>query len=108
MKTIEKLKSAKRFGPRYGKRLKLRVAKIEEESRKIHKCPYCNYKAVKRVGVGIWFCRKCKAKFTGKAYSVEKKISFEEKLIKEEGIEKEKRGEEISSLNKKEGQKAVI
>jgi ribosomal protein L37AE/L43A len=27
---------------------------------------------VKRVAVGIWFCKKCKAKFTGKAYTLAK------------------------------------
>ena len=100
MKTAENLGSVKRFGARYGRKLKVRFSKIETEQRKLHKCPYCNKIAVKRIAVGIWFCRKCKAKFTGKAYSVEKKIITkeakvfeEEPQIVQEGLEK---AEEIS------------
>ena len=84
MVQIEKAKTTRRFGPRYGRTVKFKLAKIEEEQRKKHKCPYCHKTSVKRVAVGIWFCKKCKTKFTGKAYSVTDKISFEEKT-KEEG-----------------------
>jgi large subunit ribosomal protein L37Ae len=69
--------SAKRFGPRYGRTNKEKFSKIENEQRKLHKCPYCSYTQVKRVAVGIWQCRKCNARFTGGAYSIEKK-TFEE------------------------------
>ena len=87
MKTAENLGSVKRFGARYGRKLKVRFSKIETEQRKLHKCPYCSKVAVKRVAVGIWFCRKCKAKFTGKAYSVSKKIITKEaKVFEEEPI----------------------
>ena len=80
MKTEEKvgLGSVKRFGARYGRKLKVKFSKIETEQRKFHKCPYCNKTAVKRVAVGIWNCKKCNAKFTGKAYSVSKKIITKE------------------------------
>ena len=86
MKSEEKVHgSVKRFGARYGRKLKLKFSKIEFEQRKLHKCPYCSKTAVKRVAVGIWNCRKCKAKFTGKAYSVAKKIITKEgKIIEEE------------------------
>ena len=86
MKTEEKsgLGSVKRFGARYGRKLKIKFSKIETEQRKFHKCPYCNKIAVKRVAVGIWNCKKCKAKFTGKAYSVSKKILTKEAKIFEE------------------------
>lgn len=85
MSEIKKLKSAKRFGARYGRRVKERFAEIEKEQRKLHKCPYCNNVKVKRIAVGIWYCRKCKAKFTGKAYTIKEKIIVEEepKLEKE-------------------------
>ena len=79
MAEIEKYKSVKRFGARYGRRLKERFGKIELEQRKKQKCPYCSAPKVKRIAVGIWECRKCKTKFTGKAYSVSKKI-----IVKEE------------------------
>ena len=86
MKTEEKLGSVKRFGARYGRKLKLKFSKIEAEQRKLHKCPYCNKTAVKRIAVGIWNCKKCNAKFTGKAYSVSKKIITKEaqEMIEEE------------------------
>ena len=86
MKTEQKtgLGSAKRFGARYGRKPKLKFSKIETEQRKLHKCPYCNKVAVKRIAMGIWNCRKCKAKFTGKAYSVSKKIIVKEAKVFEE------------------------
>ena len=84
MKIKEKLGSAKRFGPRYGRKTKEKFAKIEKEQRKLHKCPYCNNVKVKRVAVGIWHCRKCNAKFAGKAYSVKKKILTKEELFEGE------------------------
>ena len=78
------LGSVKRFGARYGRKPKIRFSKIETEQRKLHKCPYCSKIAVKRVAVGIWKCKKCDAKFTGKAYSVLKKIITKEGKIAEE------------------------
>ena len=78
-KLIEKLGSAKRFGPRYGRKPKHTFAKIEKEQRKLHKCPYCNAIKVKRAAVGIWHCRKCNAEFTGKAYTIKKALILENK-----------------------------
>jgi large subunit ribosomal protein L37Ae len=69
----EKLTSVKRFGTRYGRTLKLKYGQIETEQRKKHKCPYCSNPAVKRIAAGIWECKKCKIKFTGKAYTIAKK-----------------------------------
>jgi len=83
MAEIAKIGSTKRFGARYGRKVKYRFGVIENEQRKLHKCPYCNALKVKRVAYGIWQCKKCDAKFTGKAYSVEKKITFEEGEAKE-------------------------
>lgn len=65
----KKLGSVKRFGPRYGRKGKHKLAAIEAEQRKSHKCPYCNREKVKRAVAGVWICMKCGAKFTGKAYS---------------------------------------
>ena len=92
----EKLGSVKRFGARYGRKTKLKFSKIEAEQRKFHKCPYCSKTAVKRVAVGIWHCRKCNAKFTGKAYSITKKITAKEAPeIAEELVIAEEEMEEI-------------
>lgn len=89
--TEEKLGSVKRFGARYGRKPKLKFSKIEAEQRKLHKCPYCSKVAVKRIAAGIWNCRKCSAKFTGRAYSISKKITAKEaaEIIEEPIIEKE-------------------
>ncbi len=72
MAKIKGLGSIKRFGPRYGRTVKLKLAKVEKEQRKKHKCPYCNSMQVKRITAGIWSCKKCNAKFTGKAYTIAK------------------------------------
>ncbi len=66
----EVYKSTKKFGTRYGRKLKERFGKVESEQRKKHTCPYCRKQSVKRVAVGIWNCNKCDKKFTGRAYSV--------------------------------------
>ena len=74
----KKLGNIKRFGARYGRRPKLKYGTIEIEQRKKHKCPYCNNIQVKRIAAGIWECRKCNSKFTGKAYTISRKIITEE------------------------------
>jgi large subunit ribosomal protein L37Ae len=66
---LKKLASAGRFGARYGRRIKERLLNSEISQRAKHKCPYCLKVNVKRVSTGIWECRSCSAKFTGKAYS---------------------------------------
>jgi len=86
MAVVQKLGSVKRFGPRYGRSIKYKLAKIEAIQKGKHQCPYCHNLKAKRLSVGIWNCRKCGAKFTGKAYSV-KKIVTEE--IEEETEKKE-------------------
>ena len=75
--------SVKRFGARYGRKPKLKFSQVEAEQRKLHKCPYCSKVAVKRVSLGIWQCRKCDAKFTGKAYSLSKSFITKETIQEE-------------------------
>lgn len=64
------LKSAGRFGARYGKRLKSKLLSVETEQKKKQICPYCSRPAAKRLAPGIWLCKKCGMKFTGHAYMV--------------------------------------
>jgi large subunit ribosomal protein L37Ae len=64
--------SAKRYGTRYGRALREKIGIIEKEQRKLYQCPYCNHKKVKRTALGIWQCRKCNAKFAGRAYEIAK------------------------------------
>ena len=66
----KKHRAVKRFGARYGRRVRKSVAVIESAKRSSNKCPYCNKKSVKRLATGIWECGKCNAKFTGKAYII--------------------------------------
>jgi large subunit ribosomal protein L37Ae len=63
-------RSAGRFGPRYGRVGRKRVADIEEEMNDDHECPDCGDKKVSRTDTGIWECGKCGYRFTGGAYSV--------------------------------------
>ena len=85
MKKEVKLGSVKRFGARYGRKPKLKFSKIEAEQRKLHKCPYCSKISVKRLAMGIWQCRKCSAKFSGKAYSISKPLIIKEGMDSEIG-----------------------
>ncbi len=64
----KKVKSAGRFGARYGKRIRQLVVDIEQKQKAKHQCPYCSKYSIKRLAVGIFQCKKCDAKFTGKAY----------------------------------------
>jgi large subunit ribosomal protein L37Ae len=84
--------SVKRYGPRYGRRVKHKLAKIEAVQKGKQKCPYCSAERVKRLSTGIWICRKCDSKFTGKAYSIKKIIIKEE----EEKAPESKAEEEVA------------
>ena len=69
-KKSEEYMLTKKFGPRYGRKVRERFSQVEDLQRGKHKCPYCNKLAVKRLAIGIWHCTKCDAKFTGKAYTL--------------------------------------
>ena len=80
MAEAKKGSSVKRFGARYGTRVRARLAAIEDLYRgKKHKCPYCNYTQVKRQAAGIWHCSKCSSTYTSRAYSSEKAAAIFEK-----------------------------
>ncbi len=71
--------TTRRLGSRYGRTTRAKLGKIEEMQKKKYKCPYCQFKKVKRLSVGIWQCEKCKAKFTSKAYFVDKMPKIKER-----------------------------
>lgn len=81
--------SAKRYGVRYGRKNREKIGKIEQEARDSNKCPYCHYEGkVSRLAAGIYFCKKCSSKFTGRAYVIGKrveadtlKVEAEEKMV---------------------------
>ncbi len=100
----EKLKSIRRFGPRYGRTPKHRFGKIEEAQRKYHKCAYCSKMGVKRIAMGIWHCEKCGVKFTGRAYLPGKKRAVKD--IGEVAYEDDTTGfDEVSSSEEVEEEK---
>lgn len=66
--------SVKRFGARYGRSVKNKIAILEKESKPDQLCPYCKNKKAKRIAFGIFSCKKCNAKFTSKAYIVDPKM----------------------------------
>jgi large subunit ribosomal protein L37Ae len=68
----KQLGSIKRFGTRYGRTNKHKLAAIENEQKRAHACPVCHYDKVTRLSNGIWTCTKCKAKFTSRAYAITK------------------------------------
>jgi large subunit ribosomal protein L37Ae len=63
--------SAGRFGARYGRVSRRRVAEIEEQMRDSHVCPDCGADKVDRQGTGIWECKRCGYTFTGGTYRPE-------------------------------------
>mgnify|MGYP006309687001 CR=1 FL=1 len=63
--------SAGRFGARYGRLARRRVAEIEADMHADHVCPECGSAAVDRQGSGIWECDACGYTFTGGAYRPE-------------------------------------
>ncbi len=64
-------RSAGRFGTRYGRKDRKLIADIEEKMHMGHKCVSCARPTVKRVGTGIWKCRKCGYTFAGGTYMPE-------------------------------------
>ena len=68
MSGTKKVRSAGRFGARYGLKLRKKIIEIENVQRKKHICPECKNKTLKRIASGIWQCKKCGNKIAGKAY----------------------------------------
>ena len=87
--------SVRRFGPRYGRKIRFKLSQIEAVYHSKHKCPYCLYAKVERLAVGIWHCCKCDAKFSGKAYSpLHEKLVTEKKHAPAEEVAEEIKEEE--------------
>ena len=77
-KMVQKHGSTRRFGARYGRRVRDRLGSIEKTLRSNHQCPYCKAKSAKREAAGIWNCKKCGAKFSAKAYTAKTERVVEE------------------------------
>jgi len=70
MVKTKKVKSAGRFGTRYGKTVRDKLVKVETKQRVKQKCPFCDKEGVKRLSGGIWQCvrKKCNKKFASNTY----------------------------------------
>ncbi|HIH40652.1 MAG TPA: 50S ribosomal protein L37ae [Halobacteria archaeon] len=64
----KKTRSAGKYGPRYGRKIRKLAADIEERVHIKYKCPQCENYSVKRVGTAIWKCSKCGYTFAGGTY----------------------------------------
>lgn len=80
----EKKKTITRYGTRYGRTIRERLANIEAGYRGKHKCPFCTYTNVTREAAGIWSCSKCNKKFTSRAYELTKPTPVKSIVIKED------------------------
>ena len=76
-----------RFGTRYGKSTRDKIARAESSVRKSRKSPFTNTNSVRRVSAGIWYCKKSGIKFTGKAYGFDSKNLLGKKSSREEIVE---------------------
>ncbi|UCF07394.1 MAG: 50S ribosomal protein L37ae [Thermoplasmata archaeon] len=65
----KKVGIAGKYGARYGVKVRKQIRTIEAEKVKRHTCPRCQHKSVKRIGTGIWRCRRCNLTFASGAYS---------------------------------------
>lgn len=88
--------SSKRFGSRYGSRIRKNVDEAEERD---YKCPECG-SDVDRNTAGVWECTKCDKKFAGGAYSFETGAQemIQKALELDEGLEElEEAKEEVDA-----------
>ncbi len=65
----QKSGSSKRFGPRYG--LKIRENVDEAEASEERECPECGSEKVERKAAGIWRCKKCGTEAAGGAFRMD-------------------------------------
>jgi len=103
MALTKQLSSIKRFGARYGRTVKHRLAVIEHTMRNSTKCPYCNNEKVRRVSKGIWECGKCSSKFAGKAYTFTKRKTIKE-MAEEVKAKEEKDKKQREAAREKEAE----
>ncbi len=71
MTKTKKVRAAGRYGARYGRAVRVKIAEIESLQRKKQNCIFCNGTA-KRLSKGIWLCKKCGKKFASHAYYLAK------------------------------------
>lgn len=71
MKT-RKVKSAGRYGARYGSYVRGKTAVLEAKQRTKQVCIFCNKPKLERLSKGIWQCEHCGKKFASHTYHLNK------------------------------------
>lgn len=65
----QKKGTTRRFGARYGIRVRANIDAVEAMQKENKKCPICRKeKSISRLAAGIFHCKHCNNKLTGKAY----------------------------------------
>lgn len=94
-KRTKKVGPAGKYGPRYGVKIRKRLKEVLIAKAKKYTCPNCNHQSVKRVGTGIWKCRRCDLVFAGGAYRPFVSASFRKEAVRSpQAIEEEPTEEE--------------
>ncbi len=83
---VKKVGPAGTFGARYGTVARRRYAEVISGMRIPHECPRCHIRAVRRLSVGVWSCRKCGVKFSGGAYLPTTKLGDVSRRAAREGL----------------------
>ena len=100
------MKSAGRFGVRYGQSARRRTSDVEAKQKKKQKCPFCGGRA-RRNSKGIWNCQRCGKRFAGHAYFLEQlesssKTKAEQRIeLKAENTENRENAEKTKAKNLK-------
>jgi large subunit ribosomal protein L37Ae len=81
----KKVGIAGKYGPRYGVKIRKRLAEVEGEKIIKRQCPRCKHVAVKRTDTGVWVCRRCDYKYAAAAYAPKiREFKREDLLVKAE------------------------
>lgn len=69
---LKKIKSAGRFGARYGKKVRANLVAVESKQRMKQRCPFCGKLGIKRTSKGVWKCtrKKCGKKFASDVFYI--------------------------------------
>jgi large subunit ribosomal protein L37Ae len=83
----KKVGIAGKYGPRYGVKIRKRLAEVEGGKILKRPCPRCNHVAVKRTDTGIWVCRRCDYKYAAGAYTPKiREFKREDLVAKQEAV----------------------
>jgi large subunit ribosomal protein L37Ae len=87
----KKVGIAGKYGPRYGVKIRKRLAEVEGERVLKRQCPRCKHVSVKRTDTGVWACRRCDYKYAAAAYAPKiREFKREDLILKAEEVKTQK------------------